>query len=109
MDLSKPYNCLPHDLTVAKLEAYCHVKKCLQLIRGYLSCHKKKTKIGSDFNWASVICVVSRIASILGPLLFNIFINNIFHVVKNSDICNFAGENTLHFHGSNLPLILEHE
>ena len=112
IDLSKPSDCLPYDLAVAKLEANCHVKKCLQLIRDYLSYHKEKTKIGSDFNWACAIRVVPRIGSILGALFFNNFINNInniFHVVENSDICNFVGENTLNFHHSNLPLILKHE
>ena len=44
--------------------------------------------------------------SILGPLLFNIFINNIFIVVEKSDICNFTDDNTLYSHGSNLPLVL---
>ena len=34
--------------------------------------------------------------SILGPLLFNIFINDIFMVIEQSDICNFADDNTLY-------------
>ena len=82
MDLSKPSDCLPHDLAVVKLEAYCHIQKWLQLIRDYLSCHKEKTKIGSDFNWASAIGVVSRIGSILGPLLFNILLITFFMSLK---------------------------
>ena len=44
--------------------------------------------------------------SILGPLFFNIFINDIFLVAGKSDICNFEDDNTLHSHDSNLPLIL---
>ena len=44
--------------------------------------------------------------TILGSLLFNIFINDNFLVVEKSDICNFADDNTLFSHGSNLPLIL---
>ena len=42
----------------------------------------------------------------LGPLLSNIFINDIFLIVEKSDICNFADDNTLYSFGSNLPLIL---
>ena len=34
--------------------------------------------------------------SILGPILFNIFINNIFMIIEQSDICNFADDNTLY-------------
>ena len=41
----------------------------------------------------------------MGPIRFNIFINDIFVVVEKSEIWNFA-DNTLHSHGSNLPLIL---
>ena len=43
---------------------------------------------------------------LLGPLLFNIFIDNIFLVVEKLDICNFVGDNTLYSHDSNLLLIL---
>ena len=106
MDLSKAYDCLPHNLMVAKLEAYGISKESLQLISDYLSYHKQRTKIGSAYSdWANVIRGIPQ-GSILGPLLFNIFINDIFLVVEKSDICNFADDNTLHSHGSNLPLIL---
>ena len=44
--------------------------------------------------------------ALLGPLSFNIFINDIFLVVEKSDICNFADDNTLYSHVNNLPLIL---
>ena len=60
MDLSKPYDCLPHDLMVAKLEAYDSAKENLQLINDYLSCRKQRTKIGSAYSdWANVIHGIS--------------------------------------------------
>ena len=106
MDLSKADDCMPHDLMVAKLEAYGLAKESLQLISDYLSYRKQSTKVGSAYSdWASVICGIPQ-GSILGPLLFNIFINNIFIVVEKSDICNFTDDNILYSHGSNLPLVL---
>ena len=106
MDLFKAYDCLPHDLMVAKLEAYGISKESLQLISDYLSHRKQRTKIGSVYSdWANVIHGIPQ-GSILGPLHFNIFINDIFLVVEKSDICNFADDYTLYPHGSNLPLIL---
>ena len=41
MDLSKAYDCLPHDLMVTKLEAYSLAKGNLQLISDYLSYGKQ--------------------------------------------------------------------
>ena len=106
MDLSKAYDCLPHDLMVAKLEAYGLAKESLQLISDYLSYRKQRTKIGSAYSdWANVIRRIPQ-GSILSPLLFNIFINVIFLVAEKSDICNFAVDNTLYSYDSSLPLIL---
>ena len=106
MELSKAYDCLPQDVMVAKLEDYSISKERLQLISDYLSYRKQRTKIGSAYcDWANVVRGIPQ-GSILGPLLFNVFINDIFLVVGKSDICNFADDNTLYSHGSNLPLIL---
>ena len=106
MDLCKAYDYLPHDVMVGKLEAYGISKESLQLISDYLSYSKQMTKIGSVYgDWANVIRGIPQ-GSILGPLLFNIFINGIFLVVEKTDICNFADDNTLYSHGSNLSLIL---
>ena len=86
MDLSKAYDCLPHDLMVAKLEAYGLAKESLQLISDYLSYRKQRTKIGSAYSdWAYVIRGIPQ-GSILGLFLFNIFNNDIFLVIEKSDI-----------------------
>ena len=45
--------------------------------------------------------------SILGLLLFNIFTNDIFMIIEQSDICNFAGDNTLCSCGEGLTEIKE--
>ena len=99
----RAYDCLPHDLMVAKLEAYGISKDSLQLISDSLSYRKQRTKIGSAYiDWANVIRGIPQ-GYILCPLPFNIFINDIFLVVEKSNICNFTDDNTLYSHGSNLP------
>ena len=50
MDLSKAYDCLPHDLLVAKLEANGVGKAALNLISNYLSHRKQRTKISSSYS-----------------------------------------------------------
>ena len=53
MDLSKAYDCLPHDLIIAKLEAYGLDTNSLRFIFDYLSSRKQRTKIGSAYsNWS---------------------------------------------------------
>ena len=55
MDLSKAYDCLPHDLLTAKLETYGFDKSRLNLANDYLSFRKQRTKIGPSYSdWANV-------------------------------------------------------
>ena len=78
MNFSKTYNCLPHDLLVAKFEAYGIDKTGLTLIHKYLSNCKQPRKINSSYNdWYDLVRRVPQ-GSILGPLLCNLFINDLF-------------------------------
>ena len=108
IDLSKAYDCLPHDLLVAKSEAYSVGKAALNLISDYLSHWKQRTTIGSSYSdWYEIVRGIPQ-GSILGPLLFNVFINNdLFLFIEKTNICNFAGDNTIYSCNNNLQTILK--
>ena len=102
MDLSKAFDSLPHDLLLAKLSAYGFTSKSILLIGSYLSNRKQRTKVGSEISlWLDVIIGVPQ-GSVLGPLLFNIFINDLMYIPQFSKICNFADDNTIYCSGSNI-------
>ena len=76
MDLSKAYDCVNHDLIIAKLEAYGVGENSLRLIQNYLSQRQQRVKVGSSFSeWLEIILGILQ-GSILGPILFNVFIND---------------------------------
>ena len=107
MDLSKAYDCLNHELLIAKLQAYGIGGPALLLIYDYLKKRKQRVKIGSIFSeWLEILSGVPQ-GSILGPLLFNIFINDIIKFVEQCDICNFADDNTIDSCGTTKNIVLD--
>ena len=105
-DLSKAFDTLPHDLLIAKLEAYGFGYNSLKLIYDYLSNRKQRCKVGSAYStWLDILAGVPQ-GSVLGPLLFNIFINDLFDFVQESDICNFADDNSIYASGKTIEEVV---
>ena len=95
MRLSKAFDCVPHDLLIAKLEAYGINENLITYIDSYLSNRKQCVRINNVTNGFET--TISRVpqGSIVGPLLFNCFFSDIFHFIEKASVHNSADDNTL--------------
>ena len=105
MDSSKAYHWLKDYILLAKLQAYNFSKKSIRLFLSYLTNRAQKIKMGSAFSdWANIVKGIPQ-GSILGLLLFNIFINDVLFFSAKFEFGYFAGENSLCSCGINLDKI----
>ena len=106
-DLSKAFDCLNHELLIAKLDAYGFGKESCKFIFDYLKNRKQRTKVSDAYSkWLKIKCGVPQ-GSILGPLLFNLFINDMFFFIDKTKIANYADDNTQYATGKNLDGLLK--
>ena len=93
-DLSKAFDCIDHELIIAKLHAYGFDVKSLEHIHAYLHDRTQRVKINSSFSrWSNVELGIPQ-GSTKGPLPFNIYICDLFVDIIEIDIANYEDDTT---------------
>ena len=106
-DLSKAFDCPNHNLLIAKMDACGLHTSALDYIYNYLKDRKQRTKVGNAYSsWKELKCGVPQ-GSIIRPLLFNIFINDVFYFIDKTKIANYADDTTVYATEVNLTELLK--
>ena len=106
-NLSKAFDCIDHQLLIAKLNAYGVDTNSPYFLASYLEKRKQRTKLnGSSSNFDDIFSGVSQ-GSILGPLLFNIYICDLSFGIGDLDIARYADGNTPYTFSSELDMALK--
>ena len=102
MDLSKAFDSVPHGLLLAKLSAYGVSDHTCNYIKSYLTDRPQRVKIGNvKSEWLTLKRGVPQ-GSLTGPLLFNVFLNDLLLNIDDCSIFNYADDNTLSYHHSDV-------
>ena len=106
MDFLKAYDCIPHDLLIAKLEASGLNRKALKIIYSYLKKRMQRVKTCFIFSLSKQISIGVPQGFVFGQLLFNTFINDLFFIEMKSEICSFADDTTIYAHDTSIEVVM---
>ena len=70
MDLSKAFDCIPHELLIAKVDEYGFNENALTFFFSYLKRRKQSVQINNTYSIFQLLLSGAPQGSILGPILF---------------------------------------
>ena len=101
MDLSKTFDNINYDLLLAELRAYGFSTSTLNLLYSYQKYRKQNVVINNKTSSSDIVIAGAPRGSIYGPLLFNLFINDLSLFVYTAVLNNYADDNNLYAIGNN--------
>ena len=106
IDLSKAFDSICHNLLLARLKAYGNHDSAIKLIQSYLSGRFQRVKCnGKVSDWLPLCCGAPQ-GSLLGPLFFNIFVNDVNYSAGSSSLRLYA-DDTMQYIAHESPCTLE--
>ena len=100
LDIAKAFNCISHNILYSKMKESGFSDMVINWFRSYLN-RSQKVTIGSEVS--DTMNVVNGIAqgTVLGPILFIFYINDIFKCIRNVKMSLFADDCILYLSGNN--------
>ena len=95
MDMSKVFDSIPHDLLIAKMHACGFSKNSIVLFYLYLKRRKQNVRINDTHSIFQILLLGVPQGSILGPILFNMIMNDLLLWTSHLELLNFADDNTI--------------
>ena len=106
MDLSKAFDSLNLEFLIAKLKYHGLDQIAVDFFRSYLSNCYHSCKINNALrDWRKIIAGVPQ-GSILGLILFNKFLNDVFFFLKDANLGNYGDDSTLDAYNKNLEIVI---
>ena len=94
-------------MVIAKLNAHGFSVPALKLVQNYLSNRKQQIKINSSYSSLLEIIIGVPQGLIVGPLLFNILLIDLFFIIEDPHIASYADDNTPYVIADNIDGVIK--